>query len=181
VSELGSEDRFRAGDPDVFKELVARESPRLLAYAVRLTGDRASAEDVVQQVWVQAYRARRSYLGIGPLTSWLLAICRREAAAARRQEQRQIALASALSHHTATEPGESSLALPASGEEADHILALIADLPERQRDVLVCRVLEERSTRETALQLGIAEGTVKATMHQALQRLRKMIGGEEHE
>lgn len=181
MTEPAWEDRFRTGDPSVFRELVTRESPRLLAYALRLTGDRASAEDVVQQVWVQAYRARRSYLGTGPLASWLLAICRRESTAARRREQRHLALSSALRQHTVTEPGDSTLALPATGEEADHLLTLIANLPERQRDVLVCRILEERSTRETALQLGIAEGTVKATMHQALQKLRKMIGGEEHE
>ena len=181
MSERSWEDRFRAGDSGVFKELVTRESPRLLAYALRLTGDRASAEDVVQQVWVQAYRARRSYLGTGPLASWLLAICRREAAAARRREQRQLALSSALRRQTVTEPRDSTLAPPPTGEDAGHLLALIADLPERQRDVLVCRILDERSTRETAVQLGIAEGTVKATMHQALQKLRKMMGGKEHE
>jgi len=181
VSEPSWEERFRAGDPGVFRELVTRESPRLLAYAARLTGDRASAEDVVQQVWVQAYRARCSFLGTGPLTSWLLAICRREASAARRQEQRQRAVASALREHAATQPGGSTLAPAPTGEDPDHLLALIADLPERQRDVLVCRMLDERSTRDTALQLGIAEGTVKATMHQALQNLRKMIGGQEHE
>ncbi len=181
MSERSREDRFRGGDPGIFRELVARESPRLLAYALRLTGERASAEDVVQQVWVQAYRARHSYRGTGPLTAWLLAICRREAGAARRREQRQVALASALRERTATEADASTLPPPATADESGHLLALIADLPERQRDVLVCRVLEERSTRETARQLGIAEGTVKATMHQALQKLRKMIGGEDHE
>jgi len=47
--------------------------------------------------------------------------------------------------------------------------------------VLICRILEDRSTRETALRLGIAEGTVKATMHQALKKLRNLARGEGHE
>ena len=108
------EDGFRAGDPDVFKELVTRESPRLLGYALRLTGDRATAEDLVQDVWVHAYRARRSYTGAGPLMAWLLAICRRQAWDYRRREQRQLSLSVGLSQR-AEQDRESASPADAAG------------------------------------------------------------------
>ena len=173
------EDGFRAGDPDVFKELVTRESPRLLGYALRLTGDRATAEDLVQDVWVEAYRARRSYTGAGPLMAWLLAICRRQAWDYRRREQRQLSLSVGLSQR-AEQDRESAPPDDAAGELGESAIAAIADLPEQQRNVLICRILEDRSTRETALRLGIAEGTVKATLHHALNKLRNLTRGEAH-
>ncbi len=46
------------------------------------------------------------------------------------------------------------------------------DLPERERDVVVLRMLYERSTRETAEVLGCAEGTVKSTLPHALKKLQ---------
>jgi len=120
---------FRAGDPDVFKELVTRESPRLLGYALRLTGDRTAAEDLVQDVWVQAYRARGQYTGAGPLLAWLLAICRRAAWASRRRERRELSLSAVLSQRVEAER-ESAPLDAAAGEAGESVIAAIADLPE---------------------------------------------------
>ena len=52
------------------------------------------------------------------------------------------------------------------------IEATLLELPERERDVVILRMLQEKSTREAARALGCAEGTVKATLHHALAKLR---------
>jgi RNA polymerase sigma factor (sigma-70 family) len=54
----------------------------------------------------------------------------------------------------------------------ESISRAVMDLPERERDVVVLRMLRQRSTRETAEMLGCAEGTVKATLHHALKKLQ---------
>lgn len=59
------------------------------------------------------------------------------------------------------------------------LIAAIRGLPERQRQVVVLRYLLDLDTSSTAHELGIAEGTVKATLHQALGRLRVLLAASE--
>lgn len=58
---------------------------------------------------------------------------------------------------------------------ADRIRRALETLTEKQRAVVVLRLLEGFSTRATATRMGVAEGTVKATLHQALGRLRPLL------
>ncbi len=55
------------------------------------------------------------------------------------------------------------------------ICAMLADLPERQREAVVLRFFEDLSTEQTAAVMNCAEGTVKATLHQALRKLREKL------
>lgn len=67
------------------------------------------------------------------------------------------------------------------GEQSKlRIWQAIAELPELQREVLLLRVVDERSTAEVAQILDRAEGTVKASLHRALTRLRNTVG-ERHD
>jgi RNA polymerase sigma factor (sigma-70 family) len=52
---------------------------------------------------------------------------------------------------------------------------MLGELPQRQREVVVLRFFEELSVEETAAAMDCAQGTVKATLHQALRALRKRI------
>lgn len=167
--------RFRAGDPALFRSLVEDLSPRLLGYAINLTGDHDQAADLLQETWVQAYRRRDTFRGEGPLLGWLVTIAYNRFASERRGEARR--LARRAEAHAASGPSAgSTLGAESSCVETRQALAAaLAELPERQRSVVVCRLLEDRSVRETAVQLGIAEGTVKATLHQAIQRLRHLL------
>src|SRR5438132_4533025 len=61
-------------------------------------------------------------------------------------------------------------------EVRDQVRAALGQLPERDREVLVMRYLEQLSTREIAAVLGISEGAVKVRHLRALQRLRKLLG-----
>ena len=60
-------------------------------------------------------------------------------------------------------------------EQRDRLRAVLADLPERQREALVLRFFEELSVEDTATAMNCAAGTVKATVHQALKALRKRL------
>src|SRR5512142_3090097 len=66
--------RMSAGDEDAMRELYATYGQRLYAYALRLTNDPASAEDVVQETLVTVWRAAGKYRGEGRVLAWLLGI-----------------------------------------------------------------------------------------------------------
>ena len=173
--------RFRQGDEDLFRELVEQHSPRLLSIARSFAADLDEAHDLVQETWVRAYRKRERYEGRGSLLGWLCAICRNVClSAGRRGTARRLVSSNG---EDGSQPSL-ELALPA-GREPDRVseraalrqavvLALL-ELSDRQRDVVIYRLLEGRSTRETATALGVAEGTVKATLHHALARLEPYL------
>jgi RNA polymerase sigma-70 factor, ECF subfamily len=168
--------RFRAGDPEIFRTLVERESPRLLAYATRLTGDADAAQDLVQDCWVRAFRKRRSFQRSGTLLGWLIAICRSNHLSSRRlrarRESKTLDVEESSTHPT---PEASAVTLLERAEIRHRIADAVGELPDRERDVLVLRLVEELSTRETAVRMGIAEGTVKAALFKAIRKLRPML------
>lgn len=174
---------FRAGDPETFAVLVDALSPRLLAVARRYAADGDEALDLVQQVWLRAFERRDAFTGRGPLVGWLLAIVRNvglDAVRGRRaREERVIAVPAAGAQDAAGRGGPSHTRPPDQALERVELGRALTDalleLPERQRDVVVLRLVEGRSVRETAAAMGCAEGTVKASLHHALARLTPLL------
>lgn len=175
----GELEGFRAGDERAMTELVRQHSPRLLAVAVRITGDRDRAHDLVQDAWIRAYERRMTFGGSGSFVGWMLAILQSVFRRDHRDESRHNAKMDAIQHDTASTHDPVS-------ELTDHLDAAtvqrrlldgMAQLTERQRDVVAMRIIEGRSVNETAEALGVADGTVKATLSQALERLRAIIPG----
>ena len=81
--------RARDGDPAAFEALVDRHYPDCLRYAFRMLGDRADAEEAVQDAFVRAHRSLGRYHERDQFRAWLLRIlsnrCRSRAAALRRR------------------------------------------------------------------------------------------------
>ena len=74
VDDLDLIRRMQAGDDDAVRDLYALHGQRLYAYALRLTNDPATAEDVTQTTLVTAWRTARTFRGEGRLIAWLLGI-----------------------------------------------------------------------------------------------------------
>jgi RNA polymerase sigma factor (sigma-70 family) len=164
--------RFHSGDRVLFRSLVESESPRLLRYATWLCGDTQDAQDLVQETWIAAYRQRETFQRRSPLLSWLTSICRSHFLSTRRTEERRKQL---LATHV----------LPATGDHSSHVAAdpfarrrlaqALAELPERQRDVIILRLVDGLSTRVCAERLGVAEGTIKSSLARGLATLRPLL------
>ena len=173
--------RFRAGETALFRQIVDRESPRLVGYARRLTRDAEEARELAQRTWVRAFERRETFAGEGPLSSWLLSICRSLFHDGLRAQQRDARLVSALAQAAESGPEHSQSAEETVLAETDRRLAdALGALPPQQRDVVILRLLEGSSTRDTAIRLGVAEGTVKAALHQALAKLRRALSGVDY-
>jgi RNA polymerase sigma-70 factor, ECF subfamily len=158
--------RFRAGDDALFADIVRDFSPRLMPVLRRYAGD-GDPHDLLQDVWVRVYERRATFDGRGSFLGWLLSVARSVAVSALRAQSR-----APIGSSPQNVPGHHDPdAVFLRAELRDAIL----ELPERQRDVIVLRLIEGLSTRETATRLECAEGTVKALLHQATRKLRDVL------
>lgn len=146
---------FAVDDPD---DLYLGEFDKMLRLAVAMVDSKAIAEDIVQNafadVWLRWKRLRNpgAYLRVCVVNH-----CRKEL------RRRQL-----LRRHIVPEQ-------PVSSPEARMLLDSVRTLSPRRRAVVVLRYYEDMSEAQIADCMGIKEGTVRATLHQALAQLREVI------
>jgi RNA polymerase sigma-70 factor (ECF subfamily) len=160
-------ERFHAGDERLFADLVTTYSPRLWPQLRRYAGVNADARDLLQEVWLRAFDKRRTFDGRGSFIGWLLAVCRTVGIAAVRKRMREPVTEDLTEVAARSDPD--------AGLLRETLRDAVLALPERQRDVVILRLVEGRSTAETARLLQCAEGTVKALLHQATRKLRECL------
>ena len=132
------------------------------------------AHDLVQDTWRRAYQTRASFTGAGTLIGWLLAVSRsvcRSALEKRRSREGLPVEGGVLMGRPSPTPDQAT----EQAEIRRSVAAALMELPPRQRDVVILRMLEQRSTREAAQILKCAEGTVKAALHHALKKLESHL------
>jgi RNA polymerase sigma-70 factor (sigma-E family) len=149
-----------------FEEFARVRLPAVLAFATVLAGQRATAEDLAQEVLIKAY-ARWDHIGqLDRPDMYVRKMILNEFLSWRRRSWRLVPAGDAeLS--AASEPDHA-----VGYAEHEAMLAEIARLPGRQRAVLVLRYYEDRSDAEIADLLGCAPGSVRAYASRALAALR---------
>jgi RNA polymerase sigma-70 factor, ECF subfamily len=160
-------ERFHAGDESFFTNLVRLYSPRLLPYLRRYAGGNTGANDLLQEVWLRAYRKRETFLARGSFFGWLLTVSRTVGMAALNKRRRDRVTEPLSEIPVADDPDIVLL--------NDAVREAVLALPERQREVVMLRLIEGLSTAETAKLLRCAEGTVKATLHQVTRKLQDLL------
>ena len=162
----------RAPDEDLIRFLYQEHGRSVLAYAIRLTGDRATAEDVLQETLLRAWRNSDALRddSRGSVRGWLLTVARNivtDRARARAARPREV--------------GE-SIDVPAL--ERDHaeqvvntmaVLGAMDKLSAEHREVLVEMYYRGRTVAEAAESLRIPPGTVKSRSYHALRALRGVL------
>jgi RNA polymerase sigma-70 factor (ECF subfamily) len=170
---LRSRGRPASSDEALIRALYEEHGGALLAYATRLTGDRATAEDVLQETLIRAWRHAESLTeASGSIRGWLFTVARNivtdkmRAKAARPVEVAQSPTTVPVERDHAEQVVDSIVAL----EALEH-------LSEEHRSVLVEIYFQGRSVAETAEVLGIPAGTVKSRSHNAMKNLRELLLG----
>ena len=173
--------RYCDGERRAFDRLYAMLSPRLLGYLRGIVGDRATAEDVLQQTFIKLHLARASYIRGADPVPWIYTIAQRccldELRRQKRSRLRWSTDDSAVPVQVVDITGAPEDAdvgpdreLVARGLEA------LARLPENQRQAVLLTKLEGRSTAEAAAVLGTSAGAVKLRAHRGYVALRRMLG-----
>ena len=157
------------GDRDAFSSLLSRHYDRVFRLAFRLTGVRAEAEDLTQDICAALPAKMRGYSGEARFTTWLYRVVVNAASDRRRRRATYV---------KATEGwGDVEVARQADAVEAadalDWLTAAMRALPEELRDTLAL-VLDDVTHKDAAEVLGISEGTVSWRISEAKKRLREM-------
>ncbi|RSM63850.1 RNA polymerase [Kibdelosporangium aridum] len=165
----------QVADEALIRTLFAEHGRAMLAYATRLTGERAAAEDVVQEALIKAWRNPDVLVnGKGSVRGWLLTVVRNiitDKVRARNARPKEVA--------------ESPTAVPIERDHADKVvtsmvvLDALEKLPDVHRSVLVEIYVRGQNINETAETLGIPPGTVKSRSHYALRALRDLFSARE--
>ena len=166
----------RPRDLDTYDQLVREHQGIAFRTAYVITGSAADAEEVVQDDFVKAYRARGRFRSGAPFRPWLLAIVANEARNKRRSAGRRARLELHLAEERPSGGAAPSpeVALLAREERAE-LLAAIDRLGEEQRAAVACRYFLGLSEAETAAVLGCRPGTVKSRLSRALARLEEEL------
>jgi RNA polymerase sigma-70 factor (sigma-E family) len=172
-------DRPQAADSDL-SVLFRKYHADLVRLAVLLVGDQETAEDVVQDVFTRLH-ARRTWPGRAAGPDRSLAYIRAAVVNGSRSVLRRRAVARRLGspRWLLEEPAQGS----AEGEvilaeDRRQVLAALAALPRRRREVLVLRYYLGLSEAEIASVLRISPGTVKSTAARGITALARMLGEE---
>ncbi len=150
--------------------LLERLRPELLRFAYWLARDRSTAEDVVQEAMLRAWRARDALKDAAAARGWLLTIVRREHA--RLYERKRL---ETIDLHDAIATEDMRLAAAESGELEDLHVALLR-LPDEYRVPLVMQVLGGFTTTEIATELGLSSPAVLTRLFRARNKLRALYG-----
>ena len=164
--------RCRTNEPGAYADLVSVMEAPLLYYVIKITGSRDSALDVLQEVWVRAFRGIRKLKDPGAVRPWLYSIAHgisvdhlRRMSVRTDNEVTGIEIADVASEETFTP------------DDAAAVHRALDELQPVHREVLVLFFLEEFSIAEISEATRCPEGTVKSRLHYAKKALRTIISG----
>ena len=154
-----------------YENLVNAYSSWLYRYAYWLSGEKAAAEDLVQETYLRAWRFLDSLKDEGSAKSWLTTILRRENA--RKYERKQFLMSDVEVDTVSAEPVDFD-----TTPEGSALRIALRDLPEKYREPLILQVLEGYSLDEIAGMFDLPRNTVATRLHRARQKLRVILEGE---
>jgi RNA polymerase sigma-70 factor (ECF subfamily) len=172
-------DRLRAGDTKALEELYDRHTPMLYGLVLRIVGRAGDAEEVLQDVWVFAWKRADTWdPARGSVAAWLLTVAR------SRAIDRIRSLASRRRAETATpEPERPTVDEPvanaAQRQLHERVTTALGTLNESQRTALELGYFGGLSQSEIAGRMNAPLGTVKSWMRQGLMRMREQVPAEE--
>lgn len=184
--------RAQKGDREAFDALVDLYTPQVYNLALRVTGSREEAEDCVQDAFVRAFCALRSFRGEAAFSTWLYRVALNVATDAARKRARIPLAASELASEDGGEPPPELDRLARGAATDSHgpevaflakqrrqtVLKAIRHLPDHQRAVVILYDLQGLSYEEIAHILKTRIGTVKSRLNRARLALRDLLAAD---
>ncbi len=170
--------RAKAGDRSAFRALLEEHAPRVMAVCHRLLLDAADAEDLSQEVFVEAFLSIGSFRGDAKLSTWLhrIAVTKCLDELKKRKRKKRLAIVGRLLRFEEVEPFLAGGARPDAELEADErrraIAAALDALPDNQRVAFSLSKIEGYSNDEIANVLGTTVTAVESLIYRAKKQLR---------
>lgn len=164
-------DRARAGSTEAFEVLVVRYRDRVFRVALRMVGDRASAEDVAQEALVAVWRGLPDFRGEAQFSTWLHQIVLNSA----RNHVTRRRLTDELTGAELSDPAGQPNHVVESQHRDDALRTAISELPFDQRAPLVMHQFEGFTYEQTAEVLQVSEATVRGRLFRARRSLAQSM------
>jgi RNA polymerase sigma factor (sigma-70 family) len=173
--------RYCGGEVAAFHELYATLSPRILGYLIGLSGDRATAEDLLQHTFMKLHEARSTYVkGANPIP-WLYTIAHRTCLDEIRRRKRakvRVSLDGDLPYEPSVDITGVADPQPALDEAAiARGLAALATLPTPLRQAVLLTKIHGHSSAQAATIAGTTVGAIKVRAHRGYLALRRKLTG----
>jgi RNA polymerase sigma-70 factor (ECF subfamily) len=170
------------GDERAFHTLIDRHAGVMFRAALSLTRNRSDAEDLMQETFVGAYRGLKNFAGRSSVKTWLMQILTRQAAKAWHRNRHQRSALSLYESDSPTHRDDASLktrSADAAVESKLDVMAVLEQLTEAHREILVLREVRQLSYDEIAEVLDVPRGTVESRLSRARTEFRQKLIGEE--
>jgi RNA polymerase sigma factor (sigma-70 family) len=173
--------RYACGDAAAFPVLYRRHEMRIWRYLERNVGNRATAEELMQEVWFAVARDCVRYQPTARFTTWLFAIARNRMLDCIRMSRPQVSLellgyeADALGQQLTTEPSVGPLAAVMVRDQASALTQAIGQLPPEQRDAFLLQIEGDLSIEEVATITRSTLETTKSRLRYARTKLRALL------
>ncbi len=174
--DLDDVEKAREGDPDAYQRLIERHQSHVARILWRFSRDRTIHEELVQDVFVEAYLSLRTYRGQAPLEHWLARIATRVGYRFWKEKARQKETKTfSLAEWDQVAQDEGMIESLEADQAADLLHRLLEELPPRDRLVLMLRYLEGCDVAETARRTGWTKTMVKVQALRAREKLKKLV------
>lgn len=167
--------RCQLGEPGAFEALVSEMERPLFYYLVKLLGNEDTALDVLQEVWVKAFRGIRALRVPEALRAWLYRVARGTALNRLRADVARQGAEEPMADSEDAEVDATDYRAEFGTERVYQVHEALDRLDRRHREVLVLLFLEGLSVEEIASVVGVPPGTVKSRIHYAKKTLRELL------
>lgn len=158
-----------AGNRDMFGRLYQLYAP--LVHGVLLARlPRSEVEDMVQEIFLHAFRKLHTLRDTAAFGPWIAMIARNRAMDFHRRSRETVSMDEGTADLRSTD---------SSGSKAEEILAIIRTLPDAYRETLVLRLVEGMTGPEIATRTGLTAASVRVNLHRGMKLLRGKLGSKE--
>lgn len=172
--------RFAGGDRRAASLLTARLTPRAYNVALRVLGNRAEAEDIAQEAMLRLWRMAPDWRpGTAQVTTWLYRVTLNLCLDRKRRAHGGMAGLDEVPEPR--DPGEDAPGRMQQAARIDALQAALMQLPERQREAVILRHLEELSNPEIAGIMGIGVRAVESLTARGRRALAQSLAGQREE
>ena len=175
--------RAQQGDEAAFRQIVEGYQDLVFSTAYGIVRQKEDAEDIAQQVFMNAYLNLKRFDLRSALSTWLCAIARNASFDYKRKKKvRKLDYESDLSkddelkYRNRTEGVDRSASASATMERRDLLMKLFKKLSAEESALLLQKEVEGLSIQDLALRTGLKENTIKVKLHRARQKLVKVAG-----
>ena len=169
----------RDGSEEAFRELVARYEDRVASVVIRMLGDTPEAEDAGQETFIRFYRGLRGFRGQASVGTYLTRIAINLSLTELKKRRRRSIFVPFTPPGREHDAPEMDYADPAASAEyddtAEQIQQALQRLKPEFRSVIVLRLMEGYSTKETAELLDLPVGTVLSRLRRSQEKLKHML------